>query len=176
MNFPKKSIGKTSYVKQTNRYNCGPTALYNAMLWKGSVKLGLRKLEKFCNCTDIGTSFQGMNDAIKSIVNKSDLELSAIKRQNVKLKDIKEHKGIIVLNYHWETGKNSGIHYVMIEPQKFGAFIVNDDEDGGNLPIVRYYTDRMLKTLLINYTFPKEGFFKDYSQEDREYPKAWFFH
>jgi hypothetical protein len=172
-----KKFSKTRYIKQTTRFNCGPTALYNAMLWKRCNYIyGIRKLERFCNCKlPFGTTFKDMNLAIRKIVNSSNLELKAVKK-NVTLKDIKDHNGIILLNFHWETSNDSGEHYVIIEPMNFGGYVINDDEGADESVITKFYTDRMLKTLLIKYNFKDKDEFKGYDEQDREYPKAWFFH
>lgn len=131
-----------------------------------------------CDCSlPFGTTFNSMNNAIKTIVNENNsINLTAIKRFPT-FQDIKDHllSGYVILNYHWEDlSGEKGEHYVLLTESKDGKnLVINDDEDE-RLPI-NWHSDRKLKLYLKNYNFPAEDNFKDYEIVDREYPKAWFF-
>ena len=165
------------YVKQTNNYNCGPTAIYNLLLWGDSVnwKNNYRQLNQICNpVPEFGTGYLSMNFTIRRAIEDTPVKLVNIKIQP-KYQEVKDHLyngGSVIINFHWRKDEKNGEHYVFIdECNENGGFVINDCPDN---PARVHYSDRKIKLLLSKYFF-NDGKFKKYIYPDRIYPKVWFF-
>lgn len=151
----------TKWYNQKDDTSCGPLAIYNILERYKIKKPSLRFLKKKCK-DDKGTSYNNFTETLMLF----NVQISAIKIYP-KLFDIRDFLntgGIVVLNYYWENGKESGIHYsILTDITPFSMTIVNDIHYK-----TRNITNREVKSLLKKYHNP------EYEYLDSVYPKAWF--
>ena len=167
----------TKYIKQPTHYSCGPTALYNLLLWANCIQKSLtfRKLHQMCNCElPLGTQFEQFNSTLRQICSSTKIKLvDLIFKPN--FQQITSHLicgGVVLLEFHWEDGDDSGEHYVLLtQKTSKGIEVINSDESKDKKKIIEVMSDRKIKTMLQPFEYLTNEKYNNIN--DRIYPKAW---
>ena len=150
INYPRRQ----GYRFQDRDSNCGPFAVYNAMIWVGK-KPDIYRLEGRMQCGEVyGTSNEGICRGLKY----GNIFFSQKKRP--KLKDIKVaiDKGMAVI-YCYRYNKGMG-HFVFIDGYVGDKFrVVNDVISGVSKNIRR---------------LRRKSYYAEKRRGDSRYPHAWF--
>ncbi len=108
------------YIKQRDKYRCGPVALMNILKWSGR---GLAyddsrdPLTALCKCEpEGGTKWGKFDQGLRKLAQRHQgLKVEKVIRP--RLSEIEEHLrggGALVLNYHWEYQGKEDRHYSLV--------------------------------------------------------------
>lgn len=113
-------MSQARYVKQRDKYSCGPVALMNILKWGGSLLSyddQRDPLTTLCKCTsDDGTKWGKFDQALRK-VSKRHKGFTVEKVRRPTLTEIEEHLragGALVLNYHWQYRGKEDRHYSIV--------------------------------------------------------------
>ena len=124
LRYSAKSSGletEPRYVKQRDKFRCGPVAIMNVLKWSGGVLShdDLRDpLTIMCDCEASagGTQHTNFDEVLRHMGDH--YGAYTVKRViRPTLSQIEKHLragGALVLNYHWEYGKKSDRHYSVV--------------------------------------------------------------
>jgi hypothetical protein len=148
------------YIKQPDKFSCGPTAILNAMKWAGIDANGrdhIPYLQFACRTYDLedmegqGT-FNHDFDRVLRYVGKGSF---AVKRKkNPTLSEMRRHLKAghaIALAYHWEDGGQSGEHFCFIAGLWNGLFICINDHTELSGPTIRLRRPETVRKWLKKY-------------------------
>lgn len=129
------------YVKQKDKYACGPIAVLNALKWAGAsapYKKTFKRLKKLTDCTIGGSDYDGIVKAIKHYPKVFDF----IENHFIEMSDIdyyiKEGASIILEYYYKDLEVSDGYvgHFVFIAGKWDNYYlVVNNYVDGEALQI-----------------------------------------
>ncbi len=108
------------YIKQRDKYRCGPVALMNILKWGGRWLTydDMRdSLTALCRCTPEGGTGWGKFDQGLRKVAKRHKGFTVEKVRRPRLAEIEAHLrggGALVLNYQWEYLGNENRHYSLM--------------------------------------------------------------
>lgn len=157
------------YVKQRDKYSCGPAAIMNVLKWAG-VKFSYREkievLQEVCGCKPgRGTMHQNFDQALRWAVWEVEDALRIRRVRRPKLCQIEKHLkmgGAVVLNYAWERDGEGSRHYALlikVSPSGKSFWTVNDYSTG---PALRGQPREAMKTDILRF------------QRTDPFCKAWF--
>lgn len=129
------------YLKQRNKYACGPVAIMNALKWANinvSYKKHFNKIKKLTDCINDGSYYDGI---VKAIKNYSKV-FNFVENHFIEICDIDgyiKNGASIILEYYYKDSESSdgySGHYVFI-PGKWGKYylLVNNYQEGEALQI-----------------------------------------
>ena len=107
------------YVRQYDRYSCGPVAIINALKWCGrsySLKNDLRKFQHACRCGYMhGTRMSDLDWVLRKFIPST----FVVKRKRYPvIGDIEKHLkvgGIVILNFAWKDKIGNIGHYMVCD-------------------------------------------------------------
>lgn len=174
------------YIFQIDRYSCGPTAIYNALVWanreKKQNRYSLRRIFHQCHCSpNLGTINRDLQRTLEMICQDTSNHLKIIPSPNhksyyegyqVTLEWVRVHllQGrAILLNFHWRRQKETGEHYVLLADiqtttrQRHKILVVNPDEIIDDGVVSKWYhSSQIEEELLIQHQFlPGESKYKE---------------
>lgn len=190
----------TNFISQCCDYDCGPTAVYNAIMWANPstpaarAKPLLRRLTRLSQCNPItGTSAAQLQKLLDTVCNdprtgfRVTNEHSFYKGEQVTWDFLKQHLfngAAILLDFHWEmpetayTEAEADEHYVLIteyNPIDKTMLVINPGEFGkdhtGTRLVTKWYTRRGIIEMLRRYDYTDATKYVD--PRDWVYPKAW---
>lgn len=132
-------MSEPRYVKQRDKFSCGPVAIMNVLKWAG-VELShdetIKPFRTICRCDpEVGTNHPNFDRALRLITD----EVGGIKVRRVykpKLPEIEQHlreEGIVILNYHWRYDDEWNRHFMLLVnvSESGKSFLtVNDNRKG----------------------------------------------
>lgn len=133
---------RVRYVKQRDKYSCGPVAIMNVLKWVGvkfTYNTRIKVLQEICNCIPIrGTKHAAFDKAFRRTMELLPIDIRVRRVHRPKLKQIEDHlrsKGIVILNYRWQSKGVKGIsRHFMLLTKIYGTgkyfLVVNDYSDG----------------------------------------------
>ncbi len=123
------------YIKQRDKFRCGPVAVMNALKWAGedvSYVADRDRLDKLCNCgpPPSGTNHPGFDRALRA-AGKGIYSVRKVRYPT--LREIEEHLQnghAVVFNYYWrdEEEGTSARHFeflVGVSPSGKSIYVVN---------------------------------------------------
>ena len=168
----------TYYIRQADRYSCGPVALQNLLIWVGikDSRFSYEKLHSMCHCEEgKGTSTRYFHETLQFITDRSVLQVDKFSYFPT-IGEITKHLkavGVIILKYHWDQMAYTGEHYVFISEIIDNKFsLINDDNPEAGYPIIELVIPRKLKRYLLPYEYAPNAKYSE--PQDYKYPCAWF--
>jgi len=139
------------YIKQRDKYACGPIAIMNVLKWAGAkitYNSHFKHIKKISNCGISGTDYDGIVKVVKSYKKLFDV----LECHFIYISDIDyyiKNRGSIILEYYYkdlESFDGYSGHYVFISG-KLGKhyLVVNNYREGKALQIC---SRRKLKTMI----------------------------
>jgi hypothetical protein len=181
---PSTPIKRPKYVGQPNEYTCGPTALYNLVLWaqpEASPVIPYRQLEQLCRThLPIGTAVRDFETALTRVQRGLNLEVMCV--QEPSYQQIEHHLatgGVVILEYHWDDrppsspisretyGQGYGDHFVLVTEVKDNRFIIINNTFSD---VISSVSRREFKRLLWPFQY-EPALWPD--SLDNRYPIAW---
>ena len=146
------------YVKQRNKYSCGPAAIMNVLKWAGvefSYREKIGVLQEVCGCRPgRGTSHRNLDQALRWAVWEVEGKLRIRRVRRPKLCQIEKHLkmgGVVVLNYAWERDGEENRHYALlikVSPSGKSFWTVNDWRTG---PALRWESREYIKDVNLRF-------------------------
>jgi hypothetical protein len=148
------------YLRQPDRYSCGPTAIINAMKWAGldaTSRDYLPYLQFSCRTIDLqnptdadlnGTMDHDF-DRVLRYVGKDVFKIK--RRRSPSLPEIIRHLkrgGAVALSYFWQESGQEGLHFCFISGMDRGSFVCVNDHDAPNTATIRKRSRKTLKKWL----------------------------
>ncbi len=157
------------YIKQELNYTCGPTALYNVLIWSDYIPsnvIRFNELKKVCECRKpFGTLYTNFLKGIGEIEKRTDLNFEEIYPNFSNIKDnISIGKSIIVL-FRWTDFEGQyGYHYIFIfDVVNNGVLVANNNER------VEYIDNRKMR----RYLRPETRIGNGLTPVNNIFPKMW---
>lgn len=119
------------YMRQRNRFSCGPIAILNSLKWAGqkvTYEGWYRNLKRACGCNRIFGTNQKIFD--KNLRYLGSHLFTIRKRNRPKLSEIEKHVtngGAVLLSYYWNNNGYSGRHFALIVDYDGKYFTVVND-------------------------------------------------
>jgi len=156
------------YVKQRDKYSCGPVAIMNVLKWAGyafNYEDSLPVLQKLCKCISVtGTKHANFDRALRLVTSR--FKVFKVRRvHRPKLWQIEEHLregGLVILNYYWRKDEEGHRHFMLLDGVSDSGKSFSTINDFSKGPAYRRMTRRKFKRW--NLRFQKH---------DPHY-KAWF--
>lgn len=179
-------VKRPKYIQQPNDHTCGPTALYNLVLWaqpSASPRITYRQIEQLCQSKlPLGTTCRHFEIALTLIQRKLNLRVNYVEQPSYN--QITQHLdtgGVILLEYHWDErpagspisretyGHGYCDHFVLVIEFNHDRFIVINHSL--NDPIIHSVSRREFKRMLwpFHYDPPMWS-----DPRDNQFPIAWF--
>ena len=166
------------FIKQPTNYSCGPTALYNLLIWANQHRkeLTFRKIHQMCDCQlPNGTQFNKFNQTLNEICRLANIKLNnfIVNPLISQITNQIDNGGVVLLEFHWENKGENGEHYVLLlDRNSEGINMVNSDGSNSKQPVVEFVSNRKIKTMLMPYEYAPNTKYSD--PFDNIYPKVWF--
>lgn len=128
------------YVKQRDKFSCGPVAIMNILKWSGerfSYQETIDLFRKLCECNNPrGTNHPNFDKALRAVTKR--LGGFHVRRvHNPKLPEVEKHlreEGVVILNYFWRNEKEGAYrHFTLLTSvsETGKSFLtVNDNWEG----------------------------------------------
>lgn len=164
-------MAQVRYVKQRDKYSCGPVAVMNVLKWVGvefNYQERIDVMRRVCECRPPnGTKHAAFDRALRITAELLPVDLRVRLVYKPKLGQIEEHLragGIIVLNYRWRRGGEGARHFMLVTKisDTGRSFLVVNDHRSGRA------ARRITRTKFKNWNLR-------YQRTDQSY-KAWFIH
>ncbi len=109
------------YIKQRDKYRCGPVAIMNILKWSGETDSHnyLRDWATYiCGCEPPhGTAHKEFEKGLRQASKCYGRSFTVRKVMHPTLAEIEKHLrsgGAVVMNYYWERGKKNARHYSVL--------------------------------------------------------------
>lgn len=170
-----------SYIKQPTRICCGPTSLYNLLVWAGhptSKDLSYRNLVKMCECCEPhGTLYEGFSKSLQYVAQKANLKIAPVVMDPKvdELAGLINDKTCAIIENHWREMHDgelkTGEHFMLLDKITDAGFnLVNHDDDGAESSVEQVFSRRAMRRLLSKMVYDPP---KYEDSRDNVYPKVW---
>lgn len=181
-----------NYTTQIDRFSCGPTAIYNAIIWsRPEYRPSRRKLFHLCECEPIfGTITKKLDKTLVNscadprnnmVLEKKSPTRSYWEGYEVTFKLIKNallNGKIVLLDFHWDLDEDADEHYVILVDIKDAASdrnitvqVLNPDEPDAPGKVSIWYKSSQILEMLKFYEYSAGVKYSD--PADDTFPKAW---
>lgn len=171
-----------SYIIQPTAFCCGPTALFNLLVWaRCSNTFSLATLHELCQCkhdTEGGTDYIPFVQTIRFLEQHVTIKWTCFVLFPT-LEYLVQHlqpQHIIILEFHFDSNGTRGEHYMLLtqfdaKTSLFTAINTVDSFDTQQLS--QFISAKDMSILLQPFVNPKNAFLA--LEQQRVFPKAWCF-